>query len=157
MVYYAHLLLIICFFTQVLQVTLNPAFTFSPTSSYIVSNPMEIGLELVPKADSDNSMNYYIVNHTEKPLECSYWRELEIYKNNKWYYFSHLPWVLSSEIISPNSSLYVDDSWITNYCTLTKGKYRIVLNMYFRDQYETEDMFSNPDDCFYLAYEFIVE
>lgn len=64
---------------------------------------------------------------------------------------------MKDTIISPNSSLYVDDSWITNYCTLTKGKYRIVLNMYFRDQYETEDMFSNPDDCFYLAYEFIVE
>ena len=41
---------------------------------------MELGLELVPKADSDSSMNYYIVNHTEKTLECSYWRELEIYK-----------------------------------------------------------------------------
>lgn len=146
------------FFTQVLLATLNPAFTFPPPSSYIVvSDPMEIGLELVPKADSDNPMNYYIVNHTEKALECSYWRELEIHKNNKWCYFSRLPWILSSEIISPNSSLYVDDSWITNYCTLTKGKYRIILNMYFRDQYEIEDMSAHPDDCFYLAYEFVVE
>lgn len=153
----SHLLLIIYFICQVLQVTLNPTVIFSPTSSYIVSNPMEIGLELVSEADSENPMNYYIVNHTDQSLECSYWRELEVYKNNKWYHFCRLPWILSSEIISPNGSLYVDDSWITDYCTLAKGKYRIVLNMYFRDQYETDDMFAHPDDCFYLAYEFIVE
>lgn len=117
---------------------------------------MDFNIELVSKTDNDNFLDYYIINHTNKELEVSYWRELEIYINNNWYLYSHLPWILSSEIIPPNSSLYVDDSWITAHCSIVKGKYRIILNMDFKNQYYTNDMFSDQDDCFYLAYEFLI-
>ncbi|MFR4622060.1 MAG: hypothetical protein ACLT8G_09225 [Lachnospiraceae bacterium] len=44
-----------------------------------------MGIELVP--NRNEFMSYYIVNHTDQYLECSYWRKLEICNDSEWYEF----------------------------------------------------------------------
>lgn len=115
-----------------------------------------MGIELVP--NRNEFMSYYIVNHTDQYLECSYWRKLEICNDSEWYEFGGNPWILSSEMIEPDGTQLMEDDWLQQYYPeLDEGEYRILLHMCFHetpDEWMTNEQDEND---FYIAYEFLVE
>ena len=71
-------------------------------SPYVVQDAAKMGIELVP--NGNEFMSYYIVNHTDQYLECSYWRKLEICNDGEWYELGGNPWILSSEMIESDGT-----------------------------------------------------
>ena len=123
-------------------------------SPYVVQDAAKMGIELV----SNGFMRYYVVNHTDQYLECSYWRKLEICNDSEWYELGGNPWILSSEMIGPDGTQQMEDAWLQQYYPeLDEGEYRILLHMCFHEAPD-EWMTNEPDENdFYIAYEFFVE
>ena len=134
----------------------SKGYSESYRSPYVVQDAAEMGIELVP--NRNEFMSYYIVNHTDQYLECSYWRKLEICNDSEWYEFGGNPWILSSEMIEPDGTQLMEDDWLQQYYPeLDEGEYRILLNMCFQeapDEWMTNEQDEND---FYIAYEFLVE
>ena len=108
----------------------------------MVQDAAKMGIELVP--NGNEFMSYYIVNHTDQYLECSYWRKLEICNDGEWYEFG--------------GTQQMEDAWLQQYYPeLDEGEYRILLHMCFHEAPD-EWMTNEPDENdFYIAYEFLVE
>ena len=134
----------------------SKGYSESYRSPYVVQDAAEMGIELVP--NGNEFMSYYIVNHTDQYLECSYWRKLEICNDGEWYEFGGNPWILSSEMIGPDGTQQMEDAWLQQYYPeLDEGEYRILLHMCFHeapDEWMTNEQDEND---FYIAYEFLVE
>ena len=91
----------------------SKGYSESYRSPYVVQDAAEMGIELVP--NRNEFMSYYIVNHTDQYLECSYWRKLEICNDSEWYEFGGNPWILSSEMIEPDGTQLMEDDWLQQY------------------------------------------
>ena len=110
----------------------------------MVQDAAKMGIELVP--NGNEFMSYYIVNHTDQYLECSYWRKLEICNDGEWYEFGGNPWILSSEMIGPDGTQQMEDAWLQQYYPeLDEGEYRILLHMCFHEAPD-EWMTNEPDE-----------
>lgn len=152
-----YLLFFVCSLLQILLTKCNilpvPEDHLSP---YVVQDAAKMRIELVP--NGNEFMSYYIVNHTDQYLECSYWRKLEICNDGEWYEFGGNPWILSSEMIESDGTQLMEDDWLQQYYPeLDEGEYRILLHMCFHAAPD-EWMTNEPDENdFYIAYEFFVE
>ena len=104
-----------------------------------------MGIELVP--NRNEFMSYYIVNHTDQYLECSYWRKLEICNDSEWYEFGGNPWILSSEMIGPDGTQQMEDAWLHFYRVHGQEQAFALLNFIIGKEQKMKKIGGGLDDC----------
>lgn len=120
----------------------------------------EIDNEFVP--DYENSLSYTLNNNTDEVLCYTYFEYLECEHDGEWYSMEpddSLAYLLGGIYINPGESFYIEDEWLLEHYNISPEHYRIIHRIGAAKSVNGEaDYYEyDPDNDFYIAYEFDIE